>query len=448
MNILKNKKNIPFFVFSILIIIFYLFFSKIILKSDDGHFLGILQENGFNIFDWLRYRYNTISGRTVCEFFTMVFFSANPFFNKLFFAVLWIVFIYILIKIVTAYGQNTFEEKVFVCSIPFSILITCLNSGAIWCSGGFTYFVPFVFMTVALSPCIFDILNVKYNRIILLPASVICAYMSCSQEQSSALTVTFLLVFIVILKVNKKIKWYHFAPLISSAVETYFLFSAPGMKERTDMEAESFKLFYSMNPFEKVLCGFSNYFSFQFLTSLFVSGLFVFLLASVLKELYNKFNVVVLALWGLVCVVLNIVYIIFNRTIPDKGFEKSFQNGIFSFWDAAIICAGILLVLLIIACIIMIAKKDFKTGFAVLLCFCAGICSSVVLGFSSSVYSSGQRVFFFSEILMLIACGIMFSKLSNTKRKEKISKIIFTFSLIMFLTDCFSFTFMETPFMG
>lgn len=451
MTLFKNKRNIPLYVFSGLIIAFFLFFSRFILKSDDGHFIGILSENGFNLFEWLEHRYQTISGRTVCEFLTMVFFSVNPLFNKLFFAFLWIAFVYLLLKIVSAYGQNTLEEKVFICSIPFSVLITCLNSAAIWFSGGFTYFVPFVFMVIALSPLIFEILNIKYKKPISVPVSIICAFMSSSQEQAAALTVTFLLVFIAILIKNKKIKLYHFLPLISSAIETYFLFSAPGISKRTDIVASYFERYYSMSLTEKILCGFSNYFAFEFLTSLFVSGLFVFLLVGTLKRIYGKSNKLCLciaALWGTICVALNAVYIIINRTIPDKGFENSFKSGALSLSDKMLIYAGIVFVICLLIAMLMICVKEFKTGFAVLLCFCAGLCSGVVLGLSSNTYYSGQRVFFFSEILMLVACAVMFARLDNQRIKRNLSRVIFAFSLTMFSADCLSFAFMETPFMG
>ncbi len=446
-----NKKNIPLFVFSGIIIAFFLFFSKIILKSDDGHFIGILSEKGFDLFEWLKYRYENISGRTVCEFLTMVFFSVNPLFSKLFFSLLWIVFVYLLQKIVSAYGQDSCEEKVFICCLPFSVLITCLNSGAIWFSGGFTYFVPCVFMVIALSPPVFEILNIEYKKIILVPASVVCAFMSSSQEQAAALTATFSVILIGILIISKKIKFYHFLPLLSSAVETYCLFSAPGIGKRAEMEAVSFERFNAMDLFDKLLCGFSNYFAFQFLLSLFVSGLFVFLLAGTLKRIYganNKTGFCVVALWGTVCMVLNGIYTVINRTVPDKGLEKSFKLGSLTGSDKIIMFAGVLFILCLIAVIILITVKEFKTGFAVLLCFGAGICSGVMLGFSSSVYASGQRVFFFSEILMLIACAILFARLENAKTKRIVSKVVFAFALTMFLTDCFSFTFMETPFMG
>ncbi len=448
---LKRKNNIPILVFSLAVLLFYVLFSKVILKSDDGHFIGILSESGYNVFDWLKYRYNNISGRSICEFLTMEFLSLNSVFVKIFLSALWIFFVYIVQKTASAFGKNKIDSDVFVCCMPFTVLLTCLNSGAVWYSGAFTYLVPAVSAIIALSPLIFDLLKIKYKKLAYVPLSFICAFVSCSQEQASALTVTFLLVFIAALVLEKRIKPYHFLPLLSAVTETFFLFCSPGMRERTDMEAGSFEMFNSMNFFQKLLCGFSNYFAYEFLISLFVSGLFVFLLACNLNRLYgrkNKMNRLLAVLWVTVCIVANGIYIVFNKTIPDKGFEKSFKEGALNFFDIALISLGFVTVICLVAAVVMLAKKEFKTGFAVLLCFSAGVCSGTVLGFGSSIYSSGQRVFFFSEILMLIACAIMFAALENLKLKKNILKTVFCFSFVMYLTDCLSFAFMETPIMG
>lgn len=450
MNFIKNKKNTPFIVFSVMITVFFLAFSKFMVKTDDGHFMGIMSENGYNIFEWLKYRYNNISGRTVCEFLTMTFLAANPIFIKLFYSALWIILVYLLLKIVSAYSDGSVEEKIFVCSIPFSVFIACLNAGALWYSGGFTYFVPLVFMAIGLSPLVFDVLDVKYNKFILAPASVIFAYMSSSQEQAAALTVTFLLVLLFILIKNKKAKFYHFLPLVSAAVETYLLFSSPGIRKRSDMESCSFEVFNSFGIIKKFLCGFSNYIAFEFFMSLFVSGLFIFLLICTLKRLYgkNRLSIVLTAVWGTVCVLLNGIYIIVNRAIPDKGFEKAIKNGTFTILDILLIAGGALLLLCIVTAIIMIIKKEFKTGFTVLLCYSAGVCSGLMLGFSSSIYASGQRVFFFSEMFTLIAGAFLFASLDNGKLRKKISQVILTFSIIMFCVNCLAFTYMEYAIMG
>ena len=78
--------------FGAVITLFYLIFTKIILKSDDGHFIGIINDEGFNTFEWLRMRYETISGRTFCELLTVFFLSKHIILWKIFSSFLWIVF--------------------------------------------------------------------------------------------------------------------------------------------------------------------------------------------------------------------------------------------------------------------------------------------------------------------------------------------------------------------
>lgn len=48
-------------------------FTRLILKTDDGHFLGILHRNGFTVTSWLHERYTTVSGRIVGEWLMINF---------------------------------------------------------------------------------------------------------------------------------------------------------------------------------------------------------------------------------------------------------------------------------------------------------------------------------------------------------------------------------------
>ena len=47
-------------IFTVAICFFYLFFTRLILKSDDGNFLGIINSDGFHTFKWLAERYATL----------------------------------------------------------------------------------------------------------------------------------------------------------------------------------------------------------------------------------------------------------------------------------------------------------------------------------------------------------------------------------------------------
>lgn len=59
--------------FSAAVLFFCTVFTRLILKTDDGHFLGILHRNGFTVTSWLHERYTTVSGRIVGEWLMINF---------------------------------------------------------------------------------------------------------------------------------------------------------------------------------------------------------------------------------------------------------------------------------------------------------------------------------------------------------------------------------------
>ena len=88
---LKEFQNSPcsiIAVFSAAVLFFCTVFTRLILKTDDGHFLGILHRNGFTVTSWLHERYTTVSGRIVGEWLMINFLRLPLIFWKLFIAAL------------------------------------------------------------------------------------------------------------------------------------------------------------------------------------------------------------------------------------------------------------------------------------------------------------------------------------------------------------------------
>ena len=98
--------------------------------------------------------------------------------------------------------------------------------------------------------------------------------------------------------------------------------------------------------------------------------------------------------------------------------------------------------------IIKLITEDRKIGLIVGLSAAAGICALVVMGFTSSVFNSGQRTAFFTNMLIISACVVLFSNLESNKLSEKIYKITVGYALITFSIDCFAFKLLELPLMG
>ena len=345
------------------------------------------------------------------------------------------------------------SSKIFAVCIPFTVFIGCLNPGAFWFSGSMTYLFPFGAMIAVELPAVFELLNIQYRRIPFIILSAVAGLLACSQEQTAALTVGFYSVLMICLAIGKRLKPYHFAPIPFAAFSTYLLFSAPGMAERMKLETGKFGRFADMNIVEKLFCGLSNYFAFGFMMSAVVFGLLIVLTVIKLNSLYNSKAVKALSYSLSAFSVLsfvggNALSLAVNGSISDKAFEKMFSSGETNAVNIIIIAVCLVTLLLIVSALIMIMRKQFKVGFSSLLCYVAGVCSAVVVGFSSSVYVSGQRIFFFSELLTLIACAILFSSAEKDRKTEAVGNIAAVISSAMYLTNCFVWFFLEIPIMG
>lgn len=449
-----KKEKYSLIIFSAVTFAFYLFFTHLIIKTDDGHFLGILNEEDFRLVDWLENRYLTVSGRTVSEFLMMSFLKINPIFWKIFATVSFVFIAWFLQKICSAFsGTLTQKQKnIFCCSVPFLVFIGALNPGAFWFAGSFTFLFPFTAFLLTVAPLTFEFFEIKNNKFVFNITAVFASLLACSQEQTSALTLAFLTVLFIANSFKKKLRFYHAPPMFFGFAGAVWLFASPGMTGRQAMESGSFPRFDEMSIFEKILCGFSNYFGYSFFLSLIVTGIFALLLfftvSSTYKDRFIKiFTKVFIGFFAVVSIGLNVFYIVFNKTIPDKGFEKLFKNGDYNFINILTLVWCFLLLVLFAVMFLLLIKKDKKLGITVSLLFAASVASAVVMGFSSSIYASGQRVFYFTDMLMLFASAILIS----AGKGKYITVICDTATIIavgMFILNCFNFALLEIPIMG
>jgi len=82
---LKEFQNSPHSIiaaFSAAVLFFCTVFTRLILKTDDGHFLGILHRNGFTVTSWLHERYTTVSGRIVGEWLMINFLRLEAIYRR------------------------------------------------------------------------------------------------------------------------------------------------------------------------------------------------------------------------------------------------------------------------------------------------------------------------------------------------------------------------------
>ncbi len=457
MNKLKSKyPNADIFaVAAALMLFFWLFCTKLIIKMDDGHFMGILANEGFNLKDWLAYRYENTSGRTTGEALMMSFLGSNLIFWKLLSFALFAYITYFISSVANSFSDNRNQRQVALLSASsmFLIFVGVLNAGAFWFAGSFTFLIPCGFMFITLTPAVFSVLEIKcplITKIVAVPFAIIAA----SQEQAAVCTCAMLVCLFAISAVKKKISITAYIPLVPAVAATVYLLSSPGAKERGINEASAFPAYKDFGLIKKLILGFSNYCSYTFFFSIFITLIFTALLSLLLFNCYENNKTVSKLSFAAPCAVVftvavyNLLHIIFAKGSVDVHFKKCFKSNSLDLWCylTMLLCAAV--IILWAAMIILIIKKNPKAGLTVGLLCCAAFGCGMMMGFSASIYASGKRVFFFSELLMVTACVILFANVKPSKLSKVILGICLTAAGIFYAFDVFNFTFFEIPIMN
>lgn len=458
MNRIKNKyPNSDIFVFSaVLLLTFWLICTKLIVKMDDGHFMGILANDDFSLREWLKLRYETVSGRTVAEATMMTFLNKSPLLWKLFGFALFEYIIYFIYKIALCFDKHNNSRKIATvsCCSVFLIFIGVLNAGAFWFAGSFTFLIPCTFMLITVTPALFDFLDLRYSRW-QKAVAFFCSVLAASQEQSAVCTCALLICLFIFSAAKKKLNISSYLPVLPASAATFYLLASPGAANRgIQQAASSFEAFSDFGIAEKLLLGFSTYFSYTFFFSVFVTLLFSFLLSAVTYTLYKSDKKLsAFARLSPVCVALvsvfyNLLHFVINGKSVDSMLKEAFINNELNAWVYSTVGLCGAVILLWAFMLILILKKNNLTGLTVGLLCCAALGCGIMIGFSSSVYASGKRVFFFTEIFMVFACIILFSNLTPGKLSRLFFCIITASAVIFYMIDFINLLFLEIPIMN
>lgn len=452
----KIKDNLPFILFCFGISFFFLLLTRFFIKTDDGNFLGIANAVDFSYRDFLSYRYNNISGRTISEFLVMFFCRHSVILWKLFAVFLVISVVYFWIKLSSFFnGEFTKNQRCAFCiSGIFLMIVSCLNPSVFWFAGSMTYLFTFAGLSAALGPFVFYFYAKKLKPVHLI-SGIAGTIAASSQEQGAVCCLAMIIVLLCMIKINKlKIRIPFLIQLTLSAFLTFYLFSSPGMKERTISEAQGFEAYTNMNVYQKLLCGLSAFFANTFYLSVALTLILIALLslsiykASKNKNCCKKILTAVNLLSFFICIVLNLVCCIIGKGLAHMQIREAFKTSSFSLSTNLLIVFGFVLLITLIGLAIALMRLDFAVGFPTALCLSAGFGCALMMSFSSSIFSSGQRVFFLTNMLIITACVILISSVSKTSLSQKVYRFALFYAATSFIINIFAFSFTELPLMG
>jgi len=418
----KRETLLPVAVFGFFTVLFMLVCTRLQLKTDDGNFLGMLLNPGFSYAEFLKYRYHFVSGRTVNEFLTMFFFGRHIVWWQLANSAALIYIVFFLARLI-AYvpaGITNANRAVFASMSVYFIFCLSLNSNAFWFSGSFPYLWTMSAMLFTLSPSVFSLLGVKI-RLIRLPFTLLGAVIASSQEQSCALAVTFQVILSAALLAKQKRRGLVSAvSLVPMLVNVWSILNSPGAAERMRFEeAANYPGFSQLSVFTKLAGGFVNLVSHQvFFAHMLSVILLVFLSAAVYNRYKKRWLAYPLIAVNIIGVCLsfpfNLLYVLQSKS-SFYSLNTFFTRGAF---DAAATAVLVLSSAVVLACAVLSAallrKKDFFST-AVFLCVMAAYAGAMIISFSPTIYASGQRVFFFTDILLLAACCILYPCVASAK---------------------------------
>ena len=449
MQKIRQSPWLPFALFALGVFAFYLLCTRLFVKMDDGHFLGFLHSPGFELVPWLQQRYVTNSGRTIGEALMMTFLRAPLWVWQLLSAAALSVTAWFMCRVCAA-GQGAVPGKrrvSFACALVLLVLPTGMSAGAFWFAGSFTFLWPMAALVLCVTPHVFALLGITQQRWVY-AVSFAAAPVAASSEQAAAAVIAALVCLNIFMAIRKQ--WHVWAalPVIPAGAATWFLFNAPGAALRSAAEARrSFPAFLDMGLLGRFLAGFSNYLAYALFLSIPVMTIFLLLLYHNLrghKRLVKAHGIC----WAALCVGGNLATLLLRRQNPDMFFEAAHAHAQFDWYSAALLAVSALFFISILWLIVLLIKQNRALGLGVGLCVAAAVGCGIAPGFSGSLYASGQRIFFFSEIFLLIAAALLYGSAQPVKYTQAVHKIAVALAGAFALFQLLGFQLLEIPFMG
>lgn len=450
------KDNLSLVIFGVGITAFMLIFTRFFMKMDDGNFLGIALAPDFSYKDFLTERYNNISGRTINEFLVMFFCRHNIIWWKLFTSALLVFIACFWNRLSSCFngGFSKNQRQIFCVLGFFMMMVSCLNPSVFWFAGCITYLFPFAGLCAASLPFVIYL----YENRLSVPAmvfSVLGCIAACSQEQGAVCCLCLVVVFFVFIKIRRlPFKTVFLLDLIVCVGLTVHLFTSPGMANRVENEAENFKRFEEMGLLDKLFCGISVFFANSFYLSVVLIILLTALMSVIIyslsqnKPLTKKILLALNGFVGFALLAVNAACCVWGKGLAHVVMRRDFLKGELSPEAAVLIAFGFAVLGVIISLSVYLAVRKPQVGLPVLLCLAAGFGCAMMMGFSSSIFASGQRVYFMTNMLVITALVVMISAADKNKISQKAYSLAVFYASATAVVNIFAFTFAEHPLMG
>ncbi len=396
-------------------------------KFDDKTFIDNIASN--SIISYVGPRYFWWTSRTIIEFTLCLVLKTSKY--------LWILLEALMVTLAGYSISKLFikdNKKENNIMLLFMILVYPLDvmNSAGWAATTTNYMWPLALGLFSLIPIrkIWDGEKIKFWQY---PLYTVALLYACNQEQTCAIIVCLYLLFTVITTIrDKKLHPYLLIQTLFAIASLIFILTCPGNYERQASEiSENFKDIGMLSTLDKLGLGFTANFS-----EIFTKGDLVFLMFTGLIYVYIMTNYKD-KLYRVVAAIpfLSILVSHYFRRLTEKFFP--FINLFFDEFGTkdvkltAANCNNLFNVLPIVfslgitICIVLsllLIFKKLKNNVALLI-FLAGLASRVMMGFSPTVFVSGERTRIYFDFAMIIASLLVWLEFKKNTEKIDIRSI-------------------------
>lgn len=419
----------------IFIVLFAIFQNPINNTADDKIYKNAYYDIP-SFFQWAKGFLSLWGGRVIALGLCTIFLNINTNVYIIINTIVAVLLIYYTYKLIHITEEK--DTKIFpiillaIMSIFLCIYDKIFDEAVIWVTGAFNYLWPCVALVIALIPFIQIYRNKeikKWHYILYILASIF----ACNIEQTGAILVTFATILLILTKLGKiKIPKLMIVNYILCILVFFLSLNATGNRVRYEAELLGWYPDFEMNSIlDKIIIGTSLLLNNLVNFNIIIVIISVLLLINAIKN-KNKQSIFLS--------IIPIIYFIL-RFICEKFSFTNISNLLYSFKQYNIetvynplnfIVIGIgLFILLLIALLIFNSFKDTKKSIIYTLIYLAGICATLALSFSPTVFASGYRIFFVNDIMNLIVASALISEINNNIQNKKIRYLFLTCIILL-----------------
>lgn len=411
--VLKKLAGSSWFLFLLVSLIFACLIYKVPYTNDDKVWLNSGDIYSLDFFiDQIVHNYTRWSSRVIVNVLALLFLGHGKALFALYMGFCMYVFQYSLSKLASPEGDRWTRPVVagLAMLLPFQYL-----GEAGWTITMCTYFAPATFGLYALVPAA-RIYREEKIRAWEYPLYSLALIYGCNQEQEAVVVFfTYLVILIGFSRMHRRTRYLTVQFLLAVA-SVIFIFTCPGNYNRSGSEEHWMPFFGMLDAVGKVDLGYSvelRRLVFNQDTYMVVICLFI---ALMIWKKYKKVSYRVIGMYPLFCMVLSTAQMVKNQLWKfDDNTGLVWAGGSagkllideyfrYLFYTAFIICLFLSFILLA------------GTNFEVLVCAAlvvSGFASCVMLGFSPTIYASGNRTLTFMVTALLACTSISWSSVGR-----------------------------------